>query len=109
MFNEKLQAGLLSLGNLIALHAVNVFRSTPSGSRRVRRILKKFGTPFSAHGLGSSGGPKVFKWTKVASGSMKLGRIFVHSEELSSDIRGRECTPGSLGVAVALRVEFTIA
>ena len=57
-FNGNLQVDLLSLDDVVALHASDVSRSTLSGSLRAREILAMFGMLLALLGLGLSGSPK---------------------------------------------------
>ena len=73
MFNGKLQVDLLFLGDIIALHVMEVFPSIRFYRRCAPKTLKKFGMPLQTFGSGFSGHRNVLRWMQGANGEMLFG------------------------------------
>ena len=73
MLNGKLQVALLFLGDIIALHAMEVFPSIRFYRRCAPKTLKKFGKPLRTFGSGFPGHRNVLRWMQRANGEMLFG------------------------------------
>ena len=110
-------AGTLSMSNTFDVHGVafdecslkllspNPCESKKS-SRSQRRSLRSLAAaPFVLPGLAALGSPRVFRWTRAATGRMKFGRPCARGAVLRSNVKWRVRAPGFSGIVAASRVE----
>ena len=95
MFNGKLQVDLRLLGDIVALHLMEVFPSIRFYRHCAPKTLKKFGKPLRTFGSGFPGHRNVLRWMQGANGEMLFG-----ANTWRSFFKGRARAPGFLNVEV---------
>ena len=107
MFNEKLQADLLFLDDVIALHIMDVYSKYSLSYRFALRIPRRFGTPSAALGLGFLVLLGASSWAEAGKGRMNCRRNYVPN--VASNFSRCCCAPhGFSNAAMVWPVESII-
>ena len=107
-FNEKLQADLLFLDDIIALRVMGVFSEYSLLIPVRTKSPGKFGMPFAAHGLEFSAHLAASRWMRAGNGRMKYGQSCVQNGEPNCLFKGSARTPGFWNDATVWLAAFTI-
>ena len=108
-FDGKLQVDLLFLGDIIALHVMDVVPKYSTLALERSENPQEVRMSPRARGFVFLDCRSGFKRMKGVNGTMRFGQIIVRSVGLSSSLRERARAPGLLNVGMVLHEEFMTA